>query len=279
MNLQMLQTFLAIRETGNLIRAADRLNVTQSTVTARLKSLEEILGQQLFIRKKSGAELTSAGFKFERYARLMSNLWRQAREEVSLPKNIDTICNIGCQFDLWNNLGRELVSEIRTTHPHTALSIWPGEQTDIDRWLSTGLVDAALCHAPKMQEGLTIEALSPDELILVSTEKHELMRSDPDYIYVDAGEEFRIQHAAEFADGETSSVVFGSSDWALEYLLKVGGSAYLPQRLAKDLVKNSQLHTVPGARRFNRSIFLVTNNEAASNWPWLTELVQKYASN
>jgi DNA-binding transcriptional LysR family regulator len=36
MNLTSLQTFLAILETGSLVRAADKLNVTQSTVTARL---------------------------------------------------------------------------------------------------------------------------------------------------------------------------------------------------------------------------------------------------
>ena len=44
MNLQSLATFLAIIETGSLVRAAERLNVTQSTVTARLKALEDHLG-------------------------------------------------------------------------------------------------------------------------------------------------------------------------------------------------------------------------------------------
>ena len=55
MNLTSLQTFLAILETGSLVRAADKLNVTQSTVTARLKTLEEELGQVLINRQKSGA--------------------------------------------------------------------------------------------------------------------------------------------------------------------------------------------------------------------------------
>ena len=61
MNLTSLQTFLAILETGSLVRAADKLNVTQSTVTARLKTLEEELGQVLINRQKSGATLRRPG--------------------------------------------------------------------------------------------------------------------------------------------------------------------------------------------------------------------------
>ncbi|MDH3604499.1 MAG: LysR family transcriptional regulator, partial [Candidatus Tectomicrobia bacterium] len=85
MNITALKTFLAIVETGNLVRAAEHLNVTQSTVTARVSNLEHDLGQRLFHRRKSGAELTTSGFKFQRYAQQMTDLWRQARQETSLP--------------------------------------------------------------------------------------------------------------------------------------------------------------------------------------------------
>ena len=57
MHLAALQTFLAIVETGSLVRASQRLNVTQSTVTARLKGLEAELGQTLLYRQKSGAQI------------------------------------------------------------------------------------------------------------------------------------------------------------------------------------------------------------------------------
>ena len=61
MNLAGLQTFLAIVETGNLVRAAERLHVTQSTVTSRLDTIEDALGQRLLVRSRKGAELTKAG--------------------------------------------------------------------------------------------------------------------------------------------------------------------------------------------------------------------------
>ena len=74
MNLSSLQTFLAILETGSLVRAADELNVTQSGVTARLKTLEEELGQVLIDCQKSGATLTLAGAKLMRYAPAITGL-------------------------------------------------------------------------------------------------------------------------------------------------------------------------------------------------------------
>ena len=67
MNLTELRTFLTIIETGSLVRASEQLNVTQSTVTARLKSLEDELGQTLINRQKSGASLTGAGVRLQRF--------------------------------------------------------------------------------------------------------------------------------------------------------------------------------------------------------------------
>ena len=54
MNLVALQTFLAIVRTGSLVRASAAMNVTQSTVTSRLQTLEAELGQTLVLRQKMG---------------------------------------------------------------------------------------------------------------------------------------------------------------------------------------------------------------------------------
>ena len=75
MNIAAIQTFLAIVETGSLARAASRLNVTQSTVTTRLKTLEATLGQKLINRSKTGASTTSAGLRLQRYAEAIVGSW------------------------------------------------------------------------------------------------------------------------------------------------------------------------------------------------------------
>ena len=58
MDIGLARTFLAIADAGNFVKAAERLNITQSTVSARVKLLESLLGQALFVRSKSGAQLT-----------------------------------------------------------------------------------------------------------------------------------------------------------------------------------------------------------------------------
>ena len=61
MDIDLVRTFLEIVSTHSFIRAAERLNVSQTTVSARVKTLEERLGRTLFVRNKSGASLTPAG--------------------------------------------------------------------------------------------------------------------------------------------------------------------------------------------------------------------------
>ena len=95
MHLVALKTLLAIIETGSLIKAAERLNVTQSTVTARLQSLESSLGQKLVQRNKNGASLTASGLKLKRYAEVILELWRQAEAETALPPDMAAIYHMG----------------------------------------------------------------------------------------------------------------------------------------------------------------------------------------
>lgn len=275
MNLAALQTFLAIVQAGSLVRASERLNVTQSTVTARLKALEDELGQTLLLRQKSGAELTSAGFKFKRHAEAMIEQWRQARQETSLPDGVDAVCNIGCHMDLWPVLGRRLFGDIHRGQSSTALSAWPGEHGDLDQWLATGLIDAALTYRATAHESQTIHALRTERLVLVSTRPDSPMRFDPAYVYVDAGEDFGRRHAAAYADADTAKVSFGSAVWALDHLLERGGSAYLPESLCAPHRSNGRLFQVAGAPVFTRTAYLVTNDAAAANWPWLPDLVKR----
>lgn len=52
MDVTLERTFLEIVGSGSFLRAAERLHVTQTAVSARVKSLEELLGRQLFVRDR-----------------------------------------------------------------------------------------------------------------------------------------------------------------------------------------------------------------------------------
>ncbi|NKB77428.1 MAG: LysR family transcriptional regulator [Gammaproteobacteria bacterium] len=281
MNLSEIQTFLAIVETGQLNRAAHHLNVTQSTITARLNGLEDKIGQVLFHRRKSGAELTSAGFRFERYAQLMVDIWRQARQETALPSMVEMVFNLGCHSDLWPGFGESLFRHVQQSERNIALSAWSGDQSTLDRWLGSGLIDAALCYTPSLTDSRSEYRLKRERLILVSTAQRALQRWDPGYIYVDSGEEFRKSHAAAYPDGDTPFLTIGSAVWAKDYMLKQPDgssvSGYLPARLIDDEIKSQRLFPVSQAPEFYRNTYLVVNDDAAQHWPWLAETVVAFS--
>ena len=68
MELYQLRSFVAVADTGNLTRAAERLHHSQPALSAQIKALEDALGVQLFKRAPSGMALTRAGRELLAYA-------------------------------------------------------------------------------------------------------------------------------------------------------------------------------------------------------------------
>jgi LysR family transcriptional regulator, flagellar master operon regulator len=268
MGFEELQTFLEVIRTESLVKAARHLHVTPSTVTARISALEERLGQKLLHRRKSGAALTSAGFKFQRYAELMTQAWRQARYEIALPPGVEGVCNAGLEFDLWHNVGSRFLDHVRAHAPGIATAMWPGEQRQLQRWLGMGLIDIAFCYVPHEGEEYTSRLLLEDELILVSARDDQSTVLDADYVYVDHGDQFRRQHAEAFPDTPPSIVTIAASDWALEYVLRTDSKGYLPSRVVSPLLVSGRLHRIAGAPSFLRQVYLVESARATQSWPW-----------
>ena len=251
-----IETFLAIVETGSLARASTRLNVTQSTVTVRLHSLERELGRPLFVRGRSGATLTPVGRRFEHSARIMTGLWRQARHEASMPSSVARIVNIAFETDLWSGFGDRIAVRLQRDQPDLAVSVWNGSREELKRWVQEGAVDAAFGFEP-YAAGNEARRIATDRLHVYADVPDASASHHPGYIYVDLGEPFREAHARLYADAATARSHFGCATWALDYILAVGGSAYLPERLAHPHVEGGQLFPVHEAAQLTRPIYLL----------------------
>ena len=263
-----LRTFLAIVETGSLVRASQVLHVTQSTVTARLKALEAELGQVLINRNRSGATLTAAGMRLHRYADTITDLWRQARQETALPDGMSSVCNLACEVDLWPGLGEVLFARLEARHPETALSIWLGAQGDVTGWLNDGRSDLALTTRAATSERQDLLELAPDRLVLVATRPDVPMAFGPDYIFVEGGPGFGRDHAAAFAEEPPARLSFGNATLGHAHLLRHGGAAYLPERLIGADLAAGRLYPVADAPVFTRRLYLTSNRSAQAAWPW-----------
>src|SRR5690606_3714596 len=82
MDVQGLEAFWWIAKTGSFNRAAERLFLTQPSVTARIQALEKELGQQLFERRPRGVRLTDAGRALLPHAERVLQDIKRARQAV-----------------------------------------------------------------------------------------------------------------------------------------------------------------------------------------------------
>ncbi len=275
MNIVSLQTFIAIVETGSLVRASQRMNVTQSTVTARLKTLEQEIGQILLNRQKSGVTLTPAGTKLLSYARIMCGLWRQAKFETSLPAGLDTVCTFGCDRELWHGTGRQFCYDIFSNHPEIILSMRQGGTQDLEKWLLEGSVDVILTYEAVTRGNQTIHELPAERLILYADRQDAPITGNPDYIFVDHGSDYRRMHAESYHDADVARISFDSSWWALQFILENGGSAYLPEALAGRFVRDGRIFPLFDAPVYTRKKCLVVNDTAAQRWGWFQSHVDR----
>ena len=180
MNIDLARTFLEIAETGNFNKAADRLDVTQSTVSMRIKALEDELGRPLFKRGKAGTELTLAGQQFRRYAATLVRVWEQARHEVALPPGYRAALTVGGQFSLWDRLLLRWIPWMRAEMPNVALRVEVGLSDGLMRQLAEGLIDLAVMYSPQSRPGFVTLRLLEEHLVLVSTTPRELSQWDAD---------------------------------------------------------------------------------------------------
>ena len=138
MDIELARTFVEIVSTGSFIKAADRLHVAQTTVSARVRLLEQQLGRPLFVRNKGGATLTPAGEQFLRFAPTFVQLWQRARQQVAVPEGHRAVLTVGSEVSLWQPLLLEWVRMMRRSHPDIALRVHVDVPQDLITHVAAG---------------------------------------------------------------------------------------------------------------------------------------------
>jgi DNA-binding transcriptional LysR family regulator len=258
MKIEYISTFLEIAECGNFNRAADNLNVTQSTVSARVKSMEDRFGRILFKRGHAGVELTSAGQHFLQYAHNIQRQWQQAKQRIALPESFNHTIGLGSQVSLWDSLILQWMPWMRQNASEIALHVEADYSPSLMRQVSDGLLDIGVMYQPRQTSGLIIEDLFEETLILVTTDKQAVEKGWIEhYVFVDWGDAFRARHSAAFPDLETPAISVGLGALGLEYILQNGGAGYFPVRVVKSLLENKKLFTVNNTPSLQRPAYMV----------------------
>jgi len=250
MDVVLAQTFLEIVHRGSFAAAADRLNVTQTAVSARVRTLEDQLGRPLFLRNKAGVSLTPAGTRFLPFAKTLVQVWERARDQVAVPAGRREVVLVGCEHSLWDPLLVDWMVWMRKEAAHLGLRTEVGTPKDLLERVAHGTLDVAILYAPEQRPGLRIELLIEEKLVLVTTDPTLAQPRPADYVFVDWGREFAEQHALAFPDLSAAGVSVHLGPLAREYLLEAGGTGYFRQGVVRAHLRAGRLHRVPGAPEF-----------------------------
>ena len=257
MDTETVRTFLEVVDCASFSRAADKLHVAQTTVSARIRMLEQSLGRQLIVRNKGGVSLTRAGEQFLRYAPTFLQIWERARHQVAMPPNRQAVLAIGGELSLWNPFLLNWLVWMRRTAPEIALRTSLGLPEDLTTRVANGVLDLAILYAPQYRPGLEVELLFEEKLVLVTTYSEPQEFNKGDYVYVDWGREFALHHSQSFPDLGNPGLFVGLGPLALNYILEVGGSGYFRKRAVHLYLQTGALRLVPDAPEYSYPAYAV----------------------
>lgn len=264
MDIVLAKTFLEIVATGNFMRAAESLHVTQTAVSARIRSLEEQLGRQLFVRNKAGATLTVSGERFLRYARTLVQVWERARHQVAVPSGKRALVTVGCEVSLWDPLLLDWLLWMRRAAPQLAVRTEVGLAGALLDEVADGALDVAVVYAPQQRPGLKVELLIEERLVMVTTARRGAQPKPADYVYVDWGREFAVQHNLAFPAFANAATFAGLGPLGREYILEAGGAGYFRESVVRRHLAAGKLRLVSDAPVFLHPAYAVYSEDADS---------------
>ncbi|SRR6056297_89170 len=248
MNIEQIETFLDLCDTRSFNRTAERLGVTQSTVSGRLRALETALNCRLLERSRAGTALTTEGLRFEPHARAMRLAWRAGLQDAQGAGSAARTARIGIQHDLLGDSVAEWVRVLQGALPQTALYVEADYSAQMCSDVANGALDLAIFYTPKPQPDLHFETLGEIAYVMVSTEAERLseVRADS-YILANYAPAFSVAHAALLPALSVGAVSGGQNAVVRGLLTAFGGSAYVLLQTAMELGRAGLARRVSGA--------------------------------
>jgi DNA-binding transcriptional LysR family regulator len=172
MRMEQLDAFVEVARRGSVSRAAEALYVTQPTLTARLKGLEQELDAKLFVRSQRGMRLSDAGRAFLPYAeRTLDAVSSGRRLLLELARGEGGQLALGAAPAVSTYVLPRILTRFRRTHPKVALAVRTGHSEEVLELVLREQVQIGLGRSLRHPQVEAIP-LYEDELVLVVDPKH-----------------------------------------------------------------------------------------------------------
>ncbi len=182
MDLRALHYFVVVAEELNITRAAVRLNMSQPPLSGQIKSLEEELGVQLFIRGKRHLTITDAGAHLYRRARQILELSDQTRQELQSVEGLSGGLNISLVEGRAPFLLARWMAGFRMEYANVSFRLWNGSGDEVMERLHRGLADLALMAMPYNAEQFEGISVGREPWVAMLSRDHPLAETEGDFI-------------------------------------------------------------------------------------------------
>lgn len=147
----LLRSFVAIADTGSIVRATEKIFLTQSALSLQMKRLSEIVQVPLFRREQGTLVLTSSGERLLNLARRILELNDQAVESLD-GAGLNGPVRIGVVQDFGDEILSGVLARFVQLNPGAELQIRVGHSREIRELFANHLIDIAVYHSVERDE-------------------------------------------------------------------------------------------------------------------------------
>ena len=180
MEMQQVRYFVALADTLNFTRAAEKCNVSQPALTRAIQQLEHEFGGPLFHRERGNTHLSELGRMMLPYLQGVEEQCRAAKEQAQAVKKLErasltigTMCTIGPQ------LVAELMIRFQAVHPNVEVQVIDAGAPQMVELLEKGELEVAIVGVPgELPESLHQLPVFEERFVIVLPQNHRLVAHD-----------------------------------------------------------------------------------------------------
>jgi DNA-binding transcriptional LysR family regulator len=185
-NSNEIQYFLEVSSTLNISRAAERLGITQPTLSLSVQRLEHSLGTPLLLRSKTGVRLTKAGSRFATQAKALLDQWEKIRSDtLSEETEIKGMVSVGLHPSVALYSVEGFAPSLMNEHPDLELVLHHDLSRKITERVISFEIDCGIVVNPVAHPDLRIVTLCTDQVMFwrgSGTFTKDVLICDPDLL-------------------------------------------------------------------------------------------------
>lgn len=171
MNFLTMKYFLMLAEEKNFTKAAEKLHITQQTLSAHIAALEKETGTKLFIRHVP-LELTDSGEVFLRYARMFARNELALKRELSdMSGHFQGVLRIGIAPARGQVMLPSVIDRFQQKYPYCGIHLFEMDNENIWNALKRDEIDVAMARLPGEMPGISHRPWMKEEIVLLMAKK------------------------------------------------------------------------------------------------------------